>query len=186
MNIRKKPFIDFESDDLIIFWKETLLSAENDLLEALCVGICERMFTLEKKFWDELQELHKNNTEEDMSNWLIKLQVHLEKRLKKISKKKIKKLHKLSGNSVTKDNVCMRFQGHLDIFTFFNDFSVHCDNFSPDIVNATNLATLGPYSCDTTCISNLSGVSQQDYLGHSSNHGINKTNSATLVNERLC
>ena len=63
LNIRKKPFIEFESDDLIIFWKETLLSAENDLLEALCVGICERMFTLEKKFWDELQELHKNNTE---------------------------------------------------------------------------------------------------------------------------
>ena len=34
LNIRKKPF---ESDDLIIFWKETFLSAENDLLEALCV-----------------------------------------------------------------------------------------------------------------------------------------------------
>ena len=185
LNIRKKPFIEFEYDDLIIFWKETLLSAENDLLEALCVGICERMFTLEKKFWDELQELHKNNTEEDMSNWLIKLHVHLEKRLKKISKKKIKKLHKLSGNSVTKDNVSMRFQEHLDIFTFFNDFSVHCDNFSPDIVNAANLATLEPYSRDITCISNLSGVSQQDYLGHSSNHDINKTNSATLVNERL-
>ena len=104
--------------------------------------------------------------------------------MKKISKKKIKKLHKLSGNSVTKDNVSMRFQEHLDIFTFFNDFSVHCDNFSPDIVNATNLATLEPYSRDITCISNLSGVSQQDYLGHSSNHD-NKTNSATLVNERL-
>ena len=121
LNIRKKPFIEFECDDLIIFWKETLLSAENDLLEALCMGICEQMFTLEKKFWDELEELHKNNTE-DMSNWLIKLHVHLEKRLKKISKKKIKKLHKLSGNSVTKDNVSMRFQEHLDIFTFLMIF----------------------------------------------------------------
>ena len=58
LNIRKMSFIEFESDDLIIFWKETLSSAENDLLEALCVGICERMFTLEKTFWDELQELH--------------------------------------------------------------------------------------------------------------------------------
>ena len=120
-----------------------------------------------------------------MSNWLIKLHVHLEKQLKKISKKKIKKLHKLSGNSVTKDNVSMSFQEHLDIFTFFNDFSVHCDNFSPNIVNAANLATLEPYSRDITCISNLSGVSQQDYFGHSSNHDINKTNSATLVNETL-
>ena len=111
LNIRKKPFIEFESDDLTIFWKVTLLSAENDLLEVLCVGICERMFTLEKKFWDELQEFLKNNTEEDMRNWSIKLHVHLEKRLKKISKKKTKKLHKLSGNSVS---VSTRFQEHLD------------------------------------------------------------------------
>ena len=74
----------------------------------------------------------------DQINWLIKLHVYLEKRLKKISKKKIKKLHKLSGNSVMKDSVSTRFQDHLDIFTFLNDFSVHCDNFSPDIVNAAN------------------------------------------------
>ena len=120
-----------------------------------------------------------------MRNWFIKLQVHLEKRLKKIRKKKIKKLHKLSGKSVIKDNVSSRFQEHLDTFTFFNDFSVHCDNFSPDIVNAANLATLEPYSHDVSCISNLSGVSQQDYSGHSSNHDFNKTYSATLVNERL-
>ena len=33
LNIRKKPFIKFESDNLIIFSKETLLSAGNDLLE---------------------------------------------------------------------------------------------------------------------------------------------------------
>ena len=160
LNIRKKPFIQFENDDLVIFLKGTLLGAAKDLLEVLCVGICERMFTLEKKFWDELQELHKNNTEEDMRNWLIKLHIHLEKWLKKISKKKIKKLHKLSGNSVIKDNVSTRFQEHLDIFTFFNDFSVHCDNFSPDIVNAANLATLEPYFHDVSCISNLSGMSQ--------------------------
>ena len=89
-----------------------------------------------------------------------------------------------SGNSVIKDNVSTRFQEHLDLFTFFNDFSVHCDSFSPDIVNAANLATLEPYSHDDSCISDLSGMSQQDCLGHSSNHGLNKTNSATIVNER--
>ena len=119
-----------------------------------------------------------------MSNWLIKLHVNLEKRLKKISKKQMKKLHKLSGNSVMKDNVSMCFQEHLDIFTFFNDFSVYCDNVSPDIINAANLATLDLYSHDISCISNLSEVSQQDCLVHSSNLGLNKTNSATLVNER--
>ena len=51
-----------------------MLSDENDVLEALCV------FTLEKKFWDELHELHKNNTEDDMKNRLIKLNIYLEKR----------------------------------------------------------------------------------------------------------
>ena len=120
-----------------------------------------------------------------MRNWLIKLHVHLENRLKKISKKKIKKLHKLSGNSVIKDNVSTRFQEYLDIFPSLNDFSVHCDNFSREIVNAANLATLQPYSYDVSCVSNFSGVSQQDYSGHSSNLDFNKTNSTTLVNERL-
>ena len=141
LNIRKKSFIESESDDLIIYCKETLLSAENDLLKALCVRICEHIFTLQKKLLDELQELHKNNTEEYMEDWFLKLHVHPEKQLKKISKEKLKKLHKLSGNSVIKDNVSTRFQEHLDIFTFFTDFSVSCDNFSPDIVNVTNLAT---------------------------------------------
>ena len=37
LGIRKKPFIEFESEDFIIFWKETLLSPKNDLLEVLCV-----------------------------------------------------------------------------------------------------------------------------------------------------
>ena len=95
-----------------------------------------------------------------MKNWLIKLHVHLEKRLKKINIKKMKKLHKLSGNSVIKGNVSTRFQEHLDIFTFLNDFSIYCDNFSPDIGNAANLATLELYFHDVSCISNLSGVSQ--------------------------
>ena len=40
------------------------------------------------------------------------------------------------------------------------------------------------YFHDISCISNLSGVSQQDCSGHSSNHGLNKTNFGTLVNGR--
>ena len=60
------------------------------------------------------------------------------------------------------------FQEHRDIFTFLNDFSVHCDNFSPEIINAANLTTLDPYPHDISYIANLSGVSQQGCLGHSS------------------
>ena len=41
-----------------------------------------------------------------------------------------------------------------------------------------------PYSHDISCTSNLSEVSQQDWLGHSPNHGLNKTNFATLVNAK--
>ena len=41
-------------------------------------------------------------------------------------------------------------------------------------INVANLATLEPYSHDVSCISNLSAVLQQDCLGHSSNHGLNK------------
>ena len=67
LNIKKNMFTEFESNDLIIFWKEIWLSAENRL-EVLCMGICERMFTLENIFWDEWQELHKNSTEEDIRN----------------------------------------------------------------------------------------------------------------------
>ena len=50
LSIRKKPFIEFESDELKVFWKETIENTEKDLLEALCVGICERMFSIEKSF----------------------------------------------------------------------------------------------------------------------------------------
>ena len=140
------------------------------------------MFTVKKKFWNELQELHKNNTRRYEE--LVDQVTFLSGKVVEKDKKKMKKLLKLSGNSVIKDNVSMRFQEHLDLFNFFNDFSVHCDSFSPDIVNATNLATLEPYSHDDSCISNLSGVSRQGSLGHSSNHSLNKTNSATIVNER--
>ena len=72
--------------------------------------------------------------------------------MKKISKTKTKKLHKISGNSVIKDNVSTRFQEHPDLFTFLNDFSVYYDNFSPDIVNVANLATLESYFHDISYI----------------------------------
>ena len=57
------------------------------------------------------------------SNCLIKLPDLLEKPLKKISRKKMKKLQELSWNSIIKDNASTRFQENLNIFTFFNDFS---------------------------------------------------------------
>ena len=54
LSIRKKPFIEFEIDELKVFWQETIVNTEKDLPEALCIGICEGMFNIEKRFWDEL------------------------------------------------------------------------------------------------------------------------------------
>ena len=72
LSIRKKPFIVLESDKLKVFWKETVENTEKNLFEALCVGICERMFSVEKKFWDELYELEKNTDNENFKEWLVK------------------------------------------------------------------------------------------------------------------
>ena len=60
LNIRKKPFIEFESVDLKVFWQETLAKTERDLLEVLCVGICERMF----QSFGMSYEIWKRNMEE--------------------------------------------------------------------------------------------------------------------------
>ena len=57
LSIRKKIFIGFESDKLKAFWKETVTDRENSLLEALCVCICDKMFSIEEKFWDQLYRL---------------------------------------------------------------------------------------------------------------------------------
>ena len=44
LNIRKKPFIEFETSDLKVFWNETIKKTEENLLEALCIGICEIVY----------------------------------------------------------------------------------------------------------------------------------------------
>ena len=45
-----KYFHYIYSDELTVFWKDTIEHTEKDHLEALCVGICERMFSIEKSF----------------------------------------------------------------------------------------------------------------------------------------
>ena len=49
LNIRKKPFIEFERSDLKVFWNKTIKNTEENLLESLCIGICERLFTVKEK-----------------------------------------------------------------------------------------------------------------------------------------
>ena len=65
----------------------------------------------------------------------MKLLIHLEKRLKKITKIKRKKLWKLSGEEVIKELLNERFN-------CFDYFSKYCETFSPDFTNIANLVTL--------------------------------------------
>ena len=103
LSIRKKPFMEFESDELKVFWKETIVNTENDLLEVLCVGICEGIFNVEKRFWDELYQLEKNNDNINFKKWLVKLLIHLEKRMKKITKIKRKNCRSSQGKVILKN-----------------------------------------------------------------------------------
>ena len=84
LNIQKKPFIEFETSDLKVFWNETIKKTGENLLEVLCIGICERLFTIEEKFWAELCYLEKEQESEDLKEWLLKLVVHLEREVERI------------------------------------------------------------------------------------------------------
>ena len=120
LNIRKKPFIEFETSDLKVFWNETIKKTEN-LLEALCIGICERLFTTEEKFWAELRYLEKEQESEDLKEWLVKLIVHLEREVERIIRKNRKKIKKLCTDETSKQLVDERFLEHSNLFTFFTE-----------------------------------------------------------------
>ena len=90
-----KPLIEFEKSNLKVFWNKTIKKTEENLLEALCIGICERLFTIEERFWAELRYLEKQQ-ESDLKDWLAKLVVHLEREIEQIFRRKRKKLKKLN------------------------------------------------------------------------------------------
>ena len=77
LNIWKKPVIEFKASDFKGFWNKTINKTEENLLEALSIEICERLFTIEEKFWAELHYLEKQQESEDLKDWLVKLVVHL-------------------------------------------------------------------------------------------------------------
>ena len=121
LNIRKKPFIEFKTSDLKVFWNETIKRSEENLLEALCTGVCERLFTIEKKFWAELRYFEKEQESEDLKEWLVKLIVHLEREVERIIRKNRKKIKKLCTDETSKQLVDERFLEHSNLFTFFTE-----------------------------------------------------------------
>ena len=142
LSIPKKPFIELETEYLRVLWKETVIRSEKDLLEILCIGICERLNNIERRFWAEVQQLQESKTDDHFKDWLVKLLVHLEKKIKKNTKTKRKKLEKLANNEYLRKLVSERFDEHLDLFTFPSDLLNYCENVCPDVVNIANLVTL--------------------------------------------
>ena len=156
LDMQKKRFIEFETNDLKVFWNETIKKTEENLLEALCIGVCERLFAIEEKFWAELRCLEKQQESEDLKDCLVKLVVHLEREIERIIRRKGKKLKKLCANETSKQLVDETFLEHSNLFTFFTDLENFCDNVSPDILNLVNLLTLAPSSVDVSKTSNIS------------------------------
>ena len=140
-----------------------MVSKVKDLPKALCVGICERMFSIEKKFWDELYQLEKNNDNENFKEWLVKLLIHLDKKMKKITNVKRKKLRKLPGEGDIKEFVSDRFTKHLGLFKY-------CEAFTPDINNVANLVALGNSFDDPKNILNTSANSDKVTLAETHDH----------------
>ena len=106
--------------------------------------------------------------------------------MKNITKKKRKKLLKLSGEGDIKELVSERFTEHLSLFSFFDDFSKYCEAFSPDITNIANLVMLGNSFDDPKNISNVSENFDKVTLEEIHNHpSLEKpSNAATLLDGR--
>ena len=114
--------------------------------------------------------------------------VHLEKKVKKVSKTKHRKLGKLANDVTLKEHVSERFKEHLSLFTFYNEFVKFCEEFCPDVVNLANLVTLGPVCNVTNDISKSFEESHDDTFKDSPNENEPNTkevtNAATLLDGR--
>ena len=121
-------------------------------MELECIGICERLFTLEEKFWSELP-FEKQQESKDLKDCLVK---PFGRETERIIMRKRKKLKKLCTNETSKQLVDERFSEHSNLFTFFTDLNNFYDNFSPDILNLVNLLMLVPSSVDVSKTPNIS------------------------------
>ena len=66
LNMRKKLFIEFQK----IFWSEAITKAEKNLLKALYICICERLFSIKEKSCVELRFFEKGHESEDLKEYI--------------------------------------------------------------------------------------------------------------------
>ena len=110
----------------------------------------------------------------------MKLLIHLEKRLKKITKIKRKKLWKLSGEGVIKELLNERFN-------CFDYFSQYCETFSPDFTNIANLVMLENLFNDPKIILNGSANFDKVTLEETHNHpSLEKSSNVVTLLDGRC
>ena len=100
--------------------------------------------------------MEKQQESEDLSQWLVKLIVHMEKAIERIIRRKRKRLKKICSEGASKQLVDERFLEQSNLFTFFTDLKYYCNDFSPDVLNLVNLLTIAPSYVDISKTSNIS------------------------------
>ena len=145
LQIKKTPFIQFQTDEFFCSWMDTINSAEVDLLDTLLLGLSDKLWSIEKEFWDMIGAMRRRMTDnfDDMIEWWVKLTCYLEKEETKICNQKRKKIRKLLGRDEDKKNIALRrFEEHLENFDFKLVLSQYAQSLSPDIFNLINLVSL--------------------------------------------
>ena len=99
LQIKKNAFIEFDSNEMCVFWNQTIASTERDLLETLIIGVVDKMIGFEITFWEKLCAIEESVKDfDDVLDWWVKLVRFLSKEEKNIIKRKRKKLRKLFKN----------------------------------------------------------------------------------------
>ena len=93
--IDKTPFISFISEECNVKWKETVDTAERQLMDTLLQGLCEKLMYFESEFLKDFEDIRLNKNHEVVVEWLVKLRLHLDKLERSQFRKKLKKLRKL-------------------------------------------------------------------------------------------
>ena len=123
LQIKNKSFIRFESADISATWNSTIELTKKSLMDALLLGLHEKMINFEISFWNELGELEENTTDFDnILDWYVKLIRYFEKEETSIIQRKRKKIRKLMKNDTTKLDECLnRLDEHLQYFDFMKE-----------------------------------------------------------------
>ena len=129
LKIKKDACIGNVSQNFIAAWDLQLFKAEIQLMKVLILEHVRKLFAIKENF----NSLFKHHTVQE--DWLFRTRNHLEKLEKAESRRKLKKLCKLSNNETLYFKCLERFESHFQFFWFQFNFLEFCNNFVPDFEN---------------------------------------------------